>query len=405
MLDLASVRGAFPALASGHVFLDNAGGSQTLRAVAERVSDYLLTSNVQHGASYAVSQRAMERVAAAITATTHFMGARSSEEIVVGPSTTQLLINLASSMAGVLQPGDEIIITEADHEANRGPWKRLAGVGATIKVWPIDRATWTLEPSGLAPLLSERTKLVAFTHCTNLLGTIHDVSALTRVIHDAGAMVCVDGVGYAPHRELRVAEWDVDYYVFSAYKVFGPHLGVLYGKRELLDALPTINHDFITTGAYKLQPGNLNFELTYSLLGLYQYLAGFGGPARAFADFAEHEEALTGRLLERLAELPGVTLHGERDPARDRRVSTVSFSVAGRAPAEIVSAVDEHKIGIRHGDFYARALARALAEAAGQPDPAAGVIRVSMAHYNTLEEIDRAADAISDAITRGPRAA
>jgi cysteine desulfurase family protein (TIGR01976 family) len=393
MLDHEVVRRAFPALASGTVFLDNAGGSQTVRAVAERVSEYLLTSNVQHGATYDVAQRAMQRVASAVAATAEFMGAPHAEEIVLGPSTTQLLSNFAAALAPRLRAGDEVVITEAEHEANLGPWKRLAAAGVTLRTWPVDRATWRLEPSGLAPLLNARTKLVAFTHVSNLLGTIHDVPGLTRMIHDAGALACVDGVAFAPHRAIDVAGWGVDCYVFSTYKVFGPHLAAMYCKRELLDSLPCVHHDFITTGAYKLQPGNLNFELSYGLLGVYDYLASLGGRARAFSDIAAHEQDLTAQLLQRLAEVPRLTVHGEPSADAGRRVATVSFSIAGKRPVDVVTAVDRHRIGIRHGDFYSKALARALAESVAAPEP--GVIRVSMAHYNTHAEIDRAADVLA----------
>jgi cysteine desulfurase family protein (TIGR01976 family) len=394
-LDLSFVRSSFPALASGYVFLDNAGGSQTLRGVADRVRDYLLTSNVQHGASYAVSRLAVARVAEAVAAMAGYMGAASPEEIVVGPSTTQLLHNLALAMAPQLAPGDEIILSEAEHEANAGPWKRLAARGVVLRPWPLDPQTLRLEPRTLEQLLTPRTRLVAFTHVSNLLGTIHDVPAITRLAHQRGARVCVDGVAYAPHRMLDVAAWDVDYYVFSAYKVFAPHLGVLYGKRALLDGLAGINHEFITSGAYKLQPGNLNFELTYGLLGLTEYIASLGGRAPAFAAIAEHEERLAARLLERLRALPGVQVHGEPTADRRKRVATVSFIARGRTPEQLVTAVDPHGIGIRHGDFYSKGVARLVAP--GEPR-SLGVVRVSMAHYNTLEEIDRAAEAIAAAL-------
>lgn len=398
MLDLSYVRSQFPALTSGYVYLDNAGGSQTLRGVADRVRDYLLTSNVQHGASYAVSQLAVSRVTEAVAAMAGYMGAASPDEIVVGPSSTQLLHNLALAMAPSLQPGDEVIYSEAEHEANAGPWKRLAARGVVLKRWPLDRQTLRLEPRTLETLLTPRTKLVAFTHVSNLLGSIHDVPAITRLVHHHGAKVCVDGVAFAPHRMLDVTAWDVDYYVFSAYKVFSPHLGVLYGKRDLLAALPSINHDFITGNAYKLQPGNLNFELTYGLLGLTEYIDALGGRQRAFDAIAAHEESLAARLLERLASLPRVTIHGEPTADRAKRVATISFTVDGYQPESIVRAVDPHGIGIRHGNFYSRGVADAVAPAPSSDTGTLGVVRVSMAHYNTLEEIDRTADAIAAAL-------
>ena len=393
-LDLDLIRQEFPALASGFVFLDNAGGSQTLRGVAERVSDYLLNSNVQLGASYAVSRTSTARVLDARTATAAYIGAADPSEVVLGPSTTQLVDNLALAMEGTLAPGDEIVVTNADHHANVGAWRRLAKRGVVVKTWEIDPATRRLEESALLPLLGKKTRLVAFTHATNLLGSIHDVQRLTRLVHEHGARVCVDGVAYAPHRAIDVAAWDVDYYVFSFYKVYAPHLAVLYGKRDALDALDTINHEFIGRELpYKLQPGNVNFELAHGLGGLYAYLDALGGKVAAFAAFAAHEERLAERLLAWLRERPRVTIHGEPTGDRERRVSTVSFTVAGTSPEAVVRAVDPHGIGIRHGDFYAKGLVEALGLA-----ERGGVIRVSMVHYNTESEIDRLLEALATVI-------
>ncbi|MEO8702789.1 MAG: cysteine desulfurase-like protein [Kofleriaceae bacterium] len=377
-LDLARVRAAFPALASGFVYFDNAGGSQTLGGVANRVRDYLLTTNVQLGASYAVSVASGERVHEAVAATAHHFGGADPREVVIGPSTTQLLHNLALAMR--FEPGDEIVISEADHHANVGPWQRR---GVTVRTWPLDRETLRLEPRGLLPLLGPRTRLVCFAHVSNLLGSIHSVAALTRLVHDHGAQVCVDGVAFAPHRALDVRAWDVDYYVFSFYKVFGPHLAALYGKRALLERLDGINHPFIDSLPYKLQPGNLNFELAHGVTGIYDYLDSLGGATSAFSAIAAHEETLAERLLAFLRERPGVRIWGEAGADRTLRVATISFTVDGRPPESIVRAIDARGIGIRHGDFYAKGVTQALGLAP------TGVIRVSMAHYNTLAEVDR----------------
>jgi len=393
-LDLDRVRQEFPALASGFVFLDNAGGSQTLRGVAERVTDYLLHTNVQLGASYAVSQTSTARVHDAASAAAAYVGAADAREVVLGPSTTQLVDNLALAMEGTLSPGDEIVVTNADHHANIGAWRRLGKRGVVVKTWELDPVTLRLEESGLMPLLGKRTRLVAFTHATNLLGSIHDVARLTRLVHEHGARVCVDGVAYAPHRAIDVQAWDVDYYVFSFYKVYGPHLAVLYGKRDALDALDTINHEFVGRELpYKLQPGNVNYELSHGVGGLYAYVEALGGKDAAFASFAEHEERLAERMLAWLRAQPTVTVHGEPSGDRDKRVPTISFSVAGRSPESVVRAVDPHGIGIRHGDFYAKGLVHALGLA-----ERGGVIRVSMVHYNTEDEVDRLVDALRPAL-------
>lgn len=392
-LDLDLVRAEFPALASGFVFLDNAGGSQTLARVAARVSDYLLHTNVQLGASYAVSETATARVREAAVATARYVGAADACEVVLGPSTTQLIDNLALAMEGSLAPGDEIVVTNADHHANVGVWRRLERRGIVIKTWELDPRTLRLEEEALLPLLGKRTRLVTFTHTTNLLGSIHDVTRLTRIVHEHGARVCVDGVAYAPHRAIDVRAWDVDYYVFSFYKVYGPHLAVLYGKREALDGLDTINHEFIRELPYRLQPGNVNFELAHGLGGLYEYVDSLGGKDAAFAAIAEHEEVLAERLLAWLREQPSVRIHGEPTGDRQKRVPTIGFTVAGKTPEAVVRAIDPHGIGIRHGDFYAKGLVKALGLA-----ESGGVVRVSMVHYNTEAEIDLLIAALREAI-------
>jgi cysteine desulfurase family protein (TIGR01976 family) len=332
-------------------------------------------------------------------ATASYVGAADPSEVVLGSSTTQLLGNLALAMESGLSPGDEVIVTTADHYANVGVWRRLAKRGVVIKTWQLDPDSLLLDERGLVPLLTKRTRLVAFTHASNLLGNIHDVVGLTRIVHDHGARVCVDGVAYAPHRAIDVSGWDVDYYVFSFYKVYGPHMAVLYGKRELLDTLDTINHDFIGKELpYKLQPGHVSFELAHGLMGIYEYIDELGGKDRAFEGIAEHEEKLAQRLLSFLCARTGVRVHGAPLANRSLRVPTVSFSVSGASPEAIVRAVDPHGIGIRHGDFYAKDLVQGLGVA-----DAGGVVRVSMVHYNTEAEIDRVIAALDQAIDSAPR--
>ncbi len=398
MLDLDFVRSRFPALSGDWVYFDNAGGSQTLQGVADRVRDYLLRTNVQLGASYAVSQEAGRRVAEATRAVARAINARDEHEVVIGASTTQLLANLALAMRPQLTSGDEVIVTNCDHEANIGPWVRLADQGVTVKTWRVDSDTLELRLDDLEALMSERTRLVAFTHASNILGTINPVADIARFVHERGARVCVDAVSYAPHRALDVQALDADYYVFSSYKVYGPHLAVLYGKRELLEGLATINHYFVPADDVprKLQPGSVNYELSYGLLGVTEYLEAVaahhasepadslhGRARQAFAVMAEQEEALAERLLDYLRSKPGVRIYGHDRADGARRVPTVSFTAAGHDPAAIARHVDGANIGIRHGDFYARRLIEALG--LGETG---GVVRVSMVHYNTLDEVD-----------------
>lgn len=398
MLDLAFVRSHFPALSGDWVFFDNAGGSQTLRGVADRIRDYLLSANVQLGASYAVSQEADRRVAEATRAVARSINAADEHEVVIGPSTTQLLGNLALAMRPQLAEGDEVIVTNCDHEANIGPWARLAEMGVTVRVWKLDPDTLELRLEDLEPLMGPRTRLVAFTHASNILGTINPVADIARFVHARGARVCVDAVSYAPHRAVDVQAWDVDYYVFSSYKVYGPHLAVLYGKRELLEDLATINHYFVarTDVPRKLQPGSVNYELTYGLLGVTEYLEALaerhasessadlhGRVRRAFGAIAGQEERLAARLLDYLRGKPGVRIYGHDRADGAKRVPTISFRLEGHDPADVATFVDGANIGIRYGDFYARRLIASLG--LGERN---GVVRVSMVHYNTLEEVD-----------------
>ncbi|HEY9668154.1 MAG TPA: aminotransferase class V-fold PLP-dependent enzyme, partial [Coleofasciculaceae cyanobacterium] len=258
------VRQQFPALAGDWTFFDNAGGSQTLQQVVDRISEYLLTSDVQLGASYAISQLAGDRVTKAAQGMATLINAKSPSEVVMGSSTTLMLRILSLCLVQTWNPGDEVIVTNCDHEANIGAWVDLEKQGIKIKVWRINPETLQLHLEDLELLLSDRTRLVAFTHASNILGTINPVKEITQLVHQQGAMVCVDGVAYAPHRLIDVQDLDVDFYAFSFYKAYGPHYALLYGKQEHLLAIPGINHYFIkqTDIPYKFQLGNVNFELS-----------------------------------------------------------------------------------------------------------------------------------------------
>jgi cysteine desulfurase family protein (TIGR01976 family) len=404
-LNLDRVRAEFPALSGPTVYLDNAGGSQVLKRVADRIHDYLLTTSVQLGASYAQSQRAGEKVLAARRSVATLINAAHDEEVVMGGSTTGLMFLLTSALRPGIRPGDEIIVTNTDHEANIGGWSRLSEVGATIKVWAVRPDSLRLELSDLQALLTPRTRWVAMTHASNVLGTVNPVADAARLVHAAGARLCVDGVAYAPHRLVDVQASGADVYVFSFYKVFGPHYAVLWGQRSLLLELPGQNHYFIGREVlpYKLQPGNVNFELSYGCIGISEYLADMGtalgaaGSPRAlmqhaFDAFARHEDFLAARFLAFLETKRGVRVIGEPRVAQGNRVPTISFVVAGMLSESIVRHLDPLGIGTRFGDFYAKRLIESLGlQAQG------GVVRVSMAHYNTVAEIDRLIEAL-DAI-------
>jgi cysteine desulfurase family protein (TIGR01976 family) len=396
--DVGFARSYFPALSSEWALFDNAGGSVAPRPVIERVGDYMTRLHVQLGASYALSQEATERVRAGQRAAAELVNA-SEDEVILGPSTTMNAMVLASALAPGLRAGDEIVVTNLDHEANIGAWRRLEARGAVLKEWRFNPDTCALETGDLDRLLTDRTRLVCFTHCSNFVGTIHDVAAITKRVHQAGALVCVDGVAFAPHRRVDVAALDVDFYLLSLYKVYGPHLGLLYGKRAHLLALPSQNHFFLDDEPlpYRFEPGNVNHELTASLPGILEYLdalhdrlaPGAGGDraarlGRVFARIAEHEERLAGRLLDFLRSKRGVRVIGQATADRATRAPTIAFTVPGRDASEIPPELDRARIAVRYGHFYAYRAIRDLGLL-----ERGGVVRASMVHYNTEEEVDR----------------
>lgn len=396
--DLDFIRSQFPSLSGEWTFFDNAGGSQTARQVGDRIQDYLYNTNVQLGASYTTSQQAGERVIEAQVAMAKLINASEPSEVLLGASTTQLLQNLSKSLVQTFKPGDEVIVTNCDHEANIGPWINMQKSGIIVKTWKINPDTLELHLEDLEKLMSEKTQLVAFTHASNVLGTINPIKEIVSFIHEHGALVCVDGVAYAPHRLIDVKEWDVDFYVFSFYKVYGPHYSLLYGKKRILENLPGINHFFIGNEeiTYKLQPGNVNYELSYGLLGVVDYFETVNkhlhnNPVNDFKElfnlFALHEENLASLLLDFLNSKSSVKIYGNTSSDSNKRVPTISFTVKDKKSSTIPIQIDKYHIGIRYGDFYARRLIEDLDLLKND-----GIIRVSMVHYNTREEVENLID-------------
>ncbi|TGN68182.1 cysteine desulfurase-like protein [Paracoccus liaowanqingii] len=398
MIDKAYVDRQFPSLNGDTVFLDNAGGSQVAVPVVDRVSQYLLGQNVQLGASYGASQRAGGAVAEGRAALALLMNASRPEEVVMGATATQLFDQLARSLVQKWQPGDEVIVTSFDHEANIAPWRRLEAQGIVIREWHMPEGADVPSINDLQNLMTERTRLVAVTHVSNVFGSIMPIREIADAVHDAGAMICVDGVAYAPHRAVDVQALDADFYGFSVYKVYGPHHAALYGRYDLLrDHASNINHYFYGEDKVpnKLEPGNPNYELAYGCVGVIDYLEGFAqahGAAKtgreaieaAFAIFSDHEEVLSRRLLDYLQTRNDVTIIGTRSADKADRVPTISFIVDGQSSDALVRQIDPSGIGIRFGDFHSKRLVNSLGLNSGD-----GVIRVSAVHYNTVAEIDR----------------
>ncbi len=410
-LDDTFIRANFPGLNRDWVLMDNAGGSQIVKGAIDRITEFLIERNVQTGGSYAVSQAAADALMQGRKAVQTLVNAARPEEIVFGPSTTQLMATLAGAMRSQFRPGDEIILTVADHESNIGAWDRLSEFGVVIKFWPVDPVSYEMRLDDLEKLMTDRTQLVCVHHVSNILGSINPIAEIARVVHDRGAKIVVDAVAYAPHRAIDVQAWDVDYYVFSLYKTYGPHTAVMYGKYDLLRDLDGMYHYFYGKDAVpgKLEPGNPNYELAYSAVGIVDYLtatgerAGAKGTARkkmetAFSAITAREDALTERFLSWLNARNDCRVIGKTDNQNSTRVPTIAFKIEGRNAGEIARRMDDFGIAIRFGDFHSRRLIEAL----GLQDDG-GVLRVSMVHYNTVEQVDQLTAALSQLMADGHR--
>jgi cysteine desulfurase family protein (TIGR01976 family) len=401
MAETASVtphlaRAAFPALDSPLVFLENAGGSQVPRVVADAVHGYMLESYVQLGAGYLLSEAATEMVSDA-HAWAGVLGNVGDGVTILGPSTTALCRMLAGCYreAG-LGAGQSVVLAESGHEANLGPWVEFEKAGVEIRWWRVDSFTAESSLDDLRELLDESTAIVAIPHVSNLLGEIVDVAEVARAAHHVGARVVVDGVAYAPHRAIDVSGWDVDWYVYSTYKTYGPHMAVLFGKRDAVRELRGPNHFFIPREdvPYKFEPGGVSHEGCAGLLALAPYLGFLAGQTSgepvtrdtveaAFAQMTTWELPLQARLVDWLMDRDTVRVIGP-DHGEASRVATVSFVHETRSSAEIVAALHAANIAVRHGHMYAYRLCEAMGL-----DPGDGVVRISAVHYNTIEEIER----------------
>lgn len=402
-MDMEFVHNHFPGLSSDWVFFDNAGGSQIVQGAVDRISEFLIKRNVQIGGSYAVSQAAADGLLQGRQAIQTLVNAKRPEEIVFGASTTVLVQTLASSMRSQFKPGDEVIVTTADHESNIGPWERLREFGVEVKFWPLHHNSYSLRLEDLKPLMTNRTRMVCVHHVSNILGNINPIKEFASFVHEHGAQICVDGVAYSPHRLVDVQDWDVDYYIFSLYKCYGPHAAVMYGKYNLLAELDGLYHYFYGKDKIpgKLEPGNPNYELAYSTTGIVEYLVALGehhgatGSSRdkiaaAYDMITAQENTLTERILTYLNGRNDCRVIGATNNENSRRVPTIAFKFLKQNSGKVARAMDEYGIAIRFGDFHSRRLVEDLSE-----DGDNGVIRVSLLHYNTIEQVDRMTEALS----------
>jgi len=397
-LNVAFCRDQFPAACWDWAFFENAGGSFVPNSVIKRLTDYMTECQVQPGAPFPSSSLAQERMDQGHKNMAEMIGA-DVDEVVIGPSTSANIDVLSRSLRPLWAEGDEVIVTNLNHEANSGPWRRLAETGIRIVEWPVNPETAQLDTDLLDLLLSDKTRLVALPHVSNITGDINDVKAITKRVHDAGALVCADGVAYAPHRFVDVKDWDVDFYAFSLYKTYGPHIGLLYGKKDLLLQAKSRHHYFIpeTATSYKMNPAGPQHEIIASLSGISDYINAVADehledlPNDLFARtrgvydlFTRHEGDLAKIFVDWAASKDNVRLIGRITADTGLRAPTFSFVAEGISSEAIALRVTADKIGIRHGDFYARRLVEAL-----DIDAEDGVVRCSMAHYNTVEEAER----------------
>src|SRR5512137_108977 len=420
--DLSVVRDQFPALqqtdeqGQPFVYFDGPGGTQVPQSVIDAMADYLTRANANTHGAFATSQRSDQIIAETRQAVADFLNAPTPDEVAFGPNMTTLTFAVSRAIARDLKPGDEIVVTRLDHDANIAPWLALEERGVVVRHADFNPADCTLDMAGLAALITERTRLVAVGYASNAVGTINDVRRIGELAHAAGAWVYVDAVHYAPHGPIDVQAINCDFLVCSAYKFFGPHMGVLYGRYDLLDHLRaykvrpagnqppdkfetgTKNHEGLAgTAAAINYLADLGTELGASFAGDYPDFSGRRLQLKtALAAIRAYERPLVGKLIKGLQAIPGVTLYGIADPSRfDRRAPTVAFTLKGTTPRQVAERLGQASIFVWDGNYYALAVTERLGV-----EESGGMVRVGIAHYNTAAEVDRLLEAVSDLARR-----
>jgi cysteine desulfurase family protein (TIGR01976 family) len=412
--DVDALRAEFPALARQHdgkpaVFLDGPGGTQVPQRVIDAVSGYYRDMNANSGGAFTTSALTDAMADEAHAAVADFLGAGSPDEIKFGANMSTLTLHIGRSIGATLEPGDEIVLTTLDHEANVSTWRAMAADrGVTVQTVDIDTSDVTLDLEDLESKLGPRTKLVAVGYASNAVGSVNPVREIVARAHEVGALTFVDAVAYAPHGPIDVRALDTDFLACSAYKWFGPHVGVLYGKADVLAQLP----------AYKVRPahdrfetGTPNYEGIAGTLAATDYLRDVGrnygdvagapgaedGSERrrelvaAMVAIAAYERGLVTRFIDGLEAISGVTIHGITDRAKfAARVPTLSVSIAGIHPRAAAEALGRRGIYTWDGDFYATGLIERLGKA-----ESGGVLRLGLVHYNTAAEVDRTLEAVA----------
>lgn len=412
-LDLSVIRSQFPALSRPAVFLDNPGGTQIAKQSLERINKYLLECNANHEGAFATSIASDAVLEDAHQAMADFYNAASAEEIVFGANMTTLTLHISRSISRTWNAGDEIVVTRLDHDANVTPWVLAAqDRGCQVNWVDFDLEDGTLKLDSLQKALERKPRFLAVGYASNALGTINPVSKIIKMAHAAGALVYVDAVQYAAHGPIDVQKLDCDFLVSSAYKFFGTHSGILYGKRDLLEQLfaykvrPASNHL-----PYKFETGTQNHEGIAGVLGALEYFewlgkefgseqmeglseAGYTGRRLEFKKgltaLRAYEFELNHALLTALQSIPGLEIYGLTDAGKlDQRVATFSFRLKNLHPRQVAEKLNEHRIYVWDGNYYALNVTERL----GLEDKG-GMVRVGAVHYNTLDEVQKLKDAL-----------
>jgi cysteine desulfurase family protein (TIGR01976 family) len=411
-LDLTYVRAQFPSLdqtVNGHpaAFVDGPGGTQVPQRVIDSIADYLRRDNANTGGAYATSHRTDAMIAEARSAMADFLHC-AADEVVFGPNMTTLTYGMSRAIGRELKPGDEILVTRLDHDANVSPWLAMAeDRGVTVCWAEIHDKDCTLDMADLASKINSKTKLVAAGYASNAVGTINPVKEIVRRAHAAGALAYIDAVHYSPHGLIDVAALDCDFLACSTYKFFGPHMGVLFGKREHLKRLRP----------YKVRPntnaipncwewGTLNHECIAGITACVEYFADLGRRARpevstrraaieaAYEAIHEHEFGLLKRMIAGLLKIPRLKIYGITDPARFyERCSTVAIRIPGHTPLELATKLGERGFFTWDGNYYALNLTEHL-----DVEKSGGFLRIGLVHYNTMEEVNRLVTALREIV-------
>jgi len=414
--DVHAIRQQFPPLDRPAIFLDNPAGTQIAKPSLDRINRYLLECNANHEGMFETSRRSDEILHEAHTAMADFLNASCPEEIIFGNNMTSLTLHMSRSLARTLQPSDNLLVTRLDHDANIAPWMLIAEDKGCNLLWvDIDVEDGTLDLDDFARALEKKPKIAAFGYASNLLGTVNPVRKLTKMAHNAGALVYIDAVQYAPHGPIDVQDIDCDFLVCSSYKFFGPHAGALYGKFDLLNELMAYKvRPASDELPHKFETGTQNHEGIAGVLGALEYLEWLGSqfgaeqdpvwkarvePGRNEAGFTGrklelkkgmsamrvYESELSKALIKIVESVPGTRIYGVTDLNRlDERVPTVSFTVDGKDPERLADEIGNHGIYVWNGHNYALAIVERLGLL-----EAGGMIRVGPVHYNTMDELEK----------------